>query len=141
MNFIVHPFISLQFYHVRFFMRIIEGNIDIYRINSSGIWFWVGECSIGPGECWTFQDWWLDERKGEMFALLLVIVLRLFFCSSHVPSIPHVISMLHWVIILILFMDGRTWMACFHQIHRRIQMLAVTVNVSHDWTFGRGNWY
>jgi hypothetical protein len=37
MNFIVHPFISLQFYHVRFFMRIIEGNIDIYRINSSGI--------------------------------------------------------------------------------------------------------
>jgi hypothetical protein len=25
----------------------------------------VGDRHHGAGECWTFQNWWLDEREGK----------------------------------------------------------------------------
>jgi hypothetical protein len=32
----------------------------------------VGERSHGPGDLWTFQNWWPDEREGDKFKLKTV---------------------------------------------------------------------
>jgi hypothetical protein len=33
----------------------------------------VGKCSHGPGDLWTFQNWWPDEREGDRIKLRLLI--------------------------------------------------------------------